>query len=83
MDCENEIHLNLVDLKAELLESVNRRIEELTQWVEQYPQFADNARVLQSEGIDVGKYIKSMAAEYHDDLPHVVELHKAFLLNYE
>jgi hypothetical protein len=77
--------LTLIDAQVELLENINRRLEELRLWKIKYPAFEERIAELYRVGLGIGAYIRDMEVTKSKSkrLRELTARHNQFLLMYD
>ena len=73
--------LRVMDTQIELLENLNRRLEELERWPEAYPTCVQESRALHAEGLAFGSEVRKL--ESNQNLEHLLAQYQVFVRKYE
>lgn len=77
--------IEMLEHQVEYLENVNRRLEEMADWIIAYPQCANAISEVYKDGIALGLLIREMESDARKTkrLKAVTQAHNDFILKYE
>lgn len=74
--------LDLIETQIELLENLNRRLEELATWRERFPLHAAEITAIHNDGLTLGVQVRAMD-DFNANVDEVNRQYHAFVHKYE